>query len=72
MRAHPKNQVDPVLVSKTEAARLLSVSDETIDRLIRQGDLPTKVVGIESMIPYRSLLVFAGVARWTFKEIVEA
>ena len=70
-RTHPKNQVDPVLVTKAEAARLLSVSDETLDRLIQQGDLRTKVAGIDSMIPHRSLLVFAGVARWRFQEIEE-
>jgi excisionase family DNA binding protein len=71
MRGHPQNQVPPVLVTKDEAARLLSVDDETVDRLIRQGDLPIKRVGVEALIPYRSLLVFAGVARWKFQEIIE-
>ena len=40
-------------------------------RLIQQGDLPAKPVGASLLIPYRSLLVFVGVARWRFQEIVE-
>jgi excisionase family DNA binding protein len=72
MRVHPQNQVPPVLVTEEEASRLLSVNNETIDRLIRQGDLPVKRVGVERLIPYRSLLIFAGVARWKYQEIVEA
>jgi excisionase family DNA binding protein len=67
----PERRIDPVLVSKAQAAQLLSLDDETIERLIRQGDLPTKVVGSRLLIPYRSLLIFAGVARWKFQEIVE-
>jgi excisionase family DNA binding protein len=65
-------RVDPVLVSKEQAAELLSLDPDTIERLIRQGDLPTKVVGSRLLIPYRSLLVYAGVARWKFQEIVES
>jgi excisionase family DNA binding protein len=67
----PSRRVDPVLVSKEQAAELLSVDLDTLDRLIRQGDLPTKLVGPRLLIPYRSLLVFAGVAKWKFLEIVE-
>jgi hypothetical protein len=50
----------------------LSVDSETIERLIEQGDLPTKPVGKAVLIPYRSLLVYAGVARWRFQEIVDS
>ena len=64
-------RIDPVLVTKDQAARLLSLDAETIERLIRQGDLPTKMVGPRLLIPYRALLVFAGVARWRFQEIVD-
>lgn len=71
MRVHAKSQIDPILVSRPEASRLLSVDEDTITRLIRQGDLPVKYVGSEPLIPYRSLLVWAGVARWRFQEIVE-
>ena len=68
----PARRIDPVLVTREQAAQLLSVDSDTVDRLIRQGDLPTKLVGPRLLIPYRSLLVFAGVARWKFQEIVEA
>jgi hypothetical protein len=41
--------------------------------LIASGDLPiTKRVGKNVLIPYRSLLIYAGVARWRFQEIVDA
>ena len=72
MRVYPKQRVDPVLVTPEVAAQLLSVDSKTIDRLIQQGDLPTKPVGADLLIPYRSLLVFAGVARWRFQEIIES
>jgi hypothetical protein len=68
----PQNRIDPVLVTKEKAACLLSLDLSTIENLIRAGDLPTKVVGTRLLIPYRSLLIFAGVARWRFQEIVEA
>jgi excisionase family DNA binding protein len=69
---HASQRIDPVLVTKEDAARLLSMDQDTIERLIQQGDLPVKQVGTRLLIPYRSLLVFAGVARWRFQEIVEA
>jgi excisionase family DNA binding protein len=68
----PSRRIDPVLVTKEQAAELLSLDSGTIDRLIRRGELPTKMVGPQLLIPYRSLLVFAGVARWKFQEIVES
>ena len=72
MQVSPRQRVDPVLVTRESAAQLLSVDLETIDRLIECGDLPTKPVGKTTLIPYRSLLVYAGVARWRFQEIVDA
>jgi excisionase family DNA binding protein len=72
MRVFPRQRVDPVLVTPEVAAQLLSVDSETIERLIEQGDLPTKPVGKAVLIPYRSLLVYAGVARWRFQEIVDS
>ena len=73
MRVFPRQRVDPVLVTKESAAELLSVDLETIDHLIACGDLPiTKEVGKTVLIPYRSLLIYAGVARWRFQEIVDA
>jgi excisionase family DNA binding protein len=72
MRVYQKQKVDPVLVTRESAAELLSLDTDAVDRLIQQGDLPTKRVGTQVMIPYRSLLIFAGVARWRFQEIVDA
>jgi excisionase family DNA binding protein len=72
MRVFPRQRVDPVLVDRQNAAQLLSVDVDTVDRLIQAGELPTRTVGKELLIPYRSLLVYAGVARWRFQEIVDA
>ena len=71
MRVFPRQRVDPVLVTKAAAAELLSVDSATIDNLIACGDLPTKTVGKNLFVPYRSLLIFAGVARWRFQEVVD-
>ena len=73
MRVFPRQRVDPVLVTRESAAQLLSVDLQTVDHLIECGDLPvTKQVGATVLIPYRSLLIYAGVARWRFQEIVDA
>jgi hypothetical protein len=69
MRTFPRQRVDPVLVTKKSAAELLSLDLQEIERLIAVGDLPTKKVGAAVLIPYRSLLIFAGVARWYFREV---
>jgi hypothetical protein len=71
MRVYPRQRVDPVLVTRESAAQLLSVDLNTIDNLIATGDLTTKPVGKSELIPYRSLLIYAGVARWRFQEIVD-
>ncbi|MGB0115881.1 MAG: helix-turn-helix domain-containing protein [Terriglobales bacterium] len=71
MRVHPKNQVDPVLVTEEETARLLSVDHSIVKQLIATGELPVKYLGGQRLIPYRDILVLAGVARWKFQEIVE-
>jgi excisionase family DNA binding protein len=72
MRVFPHQRVDPVLVTRESAAELLSLDVETVDRLIAQGDLPiTKTVGKTVLIPYRSLLVYAGIAKWRFREVSE-
>jgi chaperone required for assembly of F1-ATPase len=73
MRVFPRQRVDPVLVDKKTAAELLSLDVAAVDQLIECGDLPiTKTVGKVTLIPYRSLLVYAGVARWRFQEVVDA
>lgn len=72
MRVFPRQRVDPVLVTRESAAQLLSVALSTIDKLIERGELPTKPIAGDVLIPYRSLLIYAGVARWKFQEIVDA
>jgi hypothetical protein len=67
LRAQPK--VDPVLVTKADAAALCSVDPATIEELIREGKLSIAVVKGEVLIPYRALLELAGVARWRYQEI---
>jgi excisionase family DNA binding protein len=71
MRVFPKQKVDPVLVTREVAAELLSVDLETIDRLIATGELPIiKKVGETVLVPYRSLLIWAGIGKWFFREVV--
>lgn len=72
MRIFPRQRVDPVMVDLDSAAQLMAVDREEIERLILVGDLPTKQIGQKVLIPYRSLLILAGVARWKFQEIVDA
>lgn len=49
----------PILVSKREAAALLSVCVRTLDTLIARRELPARRVGKRVLIPYASLLTFA-------------
>ena len=72
MRAHPRNQVDPVLVTEEETAELLATEPIVVEQLIATGELPVKYLGGKRLIPYRSILVLAGVARWKFQEIIES
>jgi hypothetical protein len=69
LRAQPKIQVDPVLVTKEVAGKLIAKDTETIEHLIEKGKLPVAVVEGEILIPYLSLLELAGVARWRYQEI---
>jgi excisionase family DNA binding protein len=73
MRVFPRQRVDPVLVTRESAAELLSLDLATLDRLIESGELPiVKQVGGNTLIAYRSLLVYAGIAKWYFREVVDA
>ncbi len=67
MRGYLK--VDPILVSKQTAAQLIDKDIATIDQLINEGKISIAVVKGEVLIPYRSLQLFAGVARWRFEQI---
>jgi excisionase family DNA binding protein len=50
---------EPILVSKKEAARALSVSIRTVDNLIASKELAVRRVGRRCLIPRRSLEEFA-------------
>lgn len=72
MRVFQKQKIDPVLVDKKTAAELLSLDEAAIDQLIEDGDLRVaRQVGDVSLIAYRQLLVFAGIAKWYFREVVD-
>jgi len=50
-----QGQTEPLLVTKREAARLLGVSESTIDNLIRSEQLPTRQVRSRRLIEYAAL-----------------
>jgi excisionase family DNA binding protein len=49
----------PLLVSKRDAAALLSLCVRTIDNLIAMKELPARRVGRRVLIPYAALVQFA-------------
>jgi excisionase family DNA binding protein len=49
----------PLLVSKRDAAALLSLCVRTVDNLIATKKLPARRVGRRVLIPYASLVQFA-------------
>jgi len=49
----------PLLVSKRDAAALLSLCVRTVDNLIATKELPTRRVGRRVLIPYTALVQFA-------------
>jgi excisionase family DNA binding protein len=50
---------EPILVSKKEAARVLSVSIRTVDNLIASKELAVRRLGRRCLIPRRALEEFA-------------
>lgn len=58
-------KIPPVLVTFNHAAELCDTTMPVIQRLIDEGKLPIKSLGDgELRIPYHSLMLFAGSARW--------
>jgi excisionase family DNA binding protein len=49
----------PLLVSKKEASVLLGVCPRTIDNFVARKELPCRRIGRRTLIPYKSLLLFA-------------
>lgn len=54
-----ERRLDPINVSKKEAAALLGVCPRTIDNLICAKDLPYRRIGRRVLIPYAALVAFA-------------
>jgi excisionase family DNA binding protein len=49
----------PILVTKHDAAELLSVSVRTVEKLILFGRLPVRKIGKRALIPYQSVVDLA-------------
>ncbi len=54
-----ESQQTPLLVSKRDAAALLSLCVRTVDNLIATKKLPARRVGRRVLIPYAALVQFA-------------
>jgi hypothetical protein len=65
--------LEPVLVTEQEAAELTRLPLDTVQFLMRSGQLPTKLIvtpdSTEIRIPYRNLLAYAGSAEWRYEVI---
>jgi excisionase family DNA binding protein len=53
------NQAPPLLVSCNEAARLLGISRQTLEKMIYVGDVPSVVLRRRRLIPRDFLLTLA-------------
>jgi excisionase family DNA binding protein len=56
---------DPLLLTKTEAAALLSCSVRTVERLIESGDLSYVLVGSRQAIDLEDIRAFIGANKKT-------
>ena len=54
-----KTPVEPVLVSKKDAAQALGVSVRTLEYLVNMKRIVARRVGRRTLIPYRALQEFA-------------
>ena len=48
----------PISVSRADAAAYLGVSEKTVDRAIKAGDLPVKFVGRKPLVPFPALVAW--------------
>jgi excisionase family DNA binding protein len=53
-------ELEPLLVSKKEAAALLGISLRQVDYVIAQGKLRTRRIGRRVLLPFRAVRQFAG------------
>ena len=61
LSADSADRQEPLLVSLVEAAKLLSVSKPTIERMIADGAIPTRRLRRRRVIPRKFLLEMAEV-----------
>lgn len=54
-----ERRLDPINVSKKDAAALLGVCPRTIDNLIAAKELPCRRIGRRVLVPYTALVAFA-------------
>lgn len=54
-----KHERQPVLISVSDAASLLSLSPRTVKALIAAGTLPSRKIGGRRLVPYRALMAFS-------------
>lgn len=47
----------PLLISRTESARLLGISLRTLEKMIARGEVPSRVLGRRRLIPRDFLLM---------------
>jgi excisionase family DNA binding protein len=52
-------ELDPILVSRTEAAALLGISRRSLDYLIADKKLTVRRIGTRVLVPYTELKRFA-------------
>jgi len=52
-------ELEPLLITKRTAARLLSVSESTIDNMIRSAELPTRQIRRRKLIELRAVRALA-------------
>ncbi|MGH9517498.1 MAG: excisionase family DNA-binding protein [Terriglobales bacterium] len=50
----------PLLISRREAARLLGISLRTLEKMIKRGDVPSRVLRRRRLIPRAFLMGFVG------------
>lgn len=57
-------ETEPLLVSESEAARLLGVSVRTIQKLLRAGRLSARYIGRRTLLPRAEVADFAARDSW--------
>lgn len=62
------DELEPLLVSKRQAARLLSISISTIDNMIRSHELPARQIRKRKLVELRAVRELASGAKINSQE----